>query len=58
MEKRFLNLRKINDKATVIKSDINFGSYSYFIKFLSQCWIQNQSYFNADNYKNINFNPM
>lgn len=56
--KQFYYLRKVNDKATVIKSDMNFGSYSYFIKFLSQCWVQNQAYFNADNFKNVYFNPM
>lgn len=50
-------LDKFNN-STIIKTDLVFGSNSYFIKFLIQSWAQSYSYFNNDNYKHFKFNPI
>ncbi len=51
-------LRKLFDKATVIKSDLAFGSSTYFIKFLMQSWAQGYNYFDHSLYKHYKFSPM
>ncbi len=49
----------INNKATIVKSDLIFGSDTYFVKFLMQSWAQSYTYFdNNDNLKHYKFNPM
>lgn len=49
----------IYNNATIVKSDLIFGSDSYFIKFLTQSWAQSYTYFdNNENLKHYKFNPM
>jgi hypothetical protein len=49
---------KIFPKTSILRSNLTFGTSSYFTRFLTQNWMNNFSHFDATHFKNFRFNPM
>ena len=46
-------------RSTIIRPNLIFGTRSYMIRFLTQHWIENYTYFNdIEIYKHYRFNPL
>jgi hypothetical protein len=47
------------NKSTILRPNLIFGTKSYMIRFLTQHWIENYTYFNnIETYKHYRFNPL
>lgn len=52
------NFRKIFPKTTILRTNLVFGTRSYFIRFLTQCWMEDFSNFEGARLKHYRFNPI
>ena len=49
---------KIFPKTVFLRSNLVYGSESYFIRFIIQNWINDREIFEGEKYKNFRFSPM
>ena len=51
--------RNYYDKLIILRPNLIFGTKSYIVRFLTQHWIENFTYFNnIEFYKHYRFNPL
>ncbi len=56
--KNYYNIRKIFPNTTVLRTNLIFGTRSYFVRFLTQCWMEDFSFIENASLKHFRFHPM
>ncbi len=50
--------RKKNNNLTILRTNLIFGTRSYFVRYLTQNFMENIEAVNGSSYKNFRFNPL